>query len=305
MIVQLNSGLGDSFTYLWEFGDGQSSTDEKPLHDYLYAGIYEVRLTVTNDLGSYVFTQPVTIASEFTIDLPFASFTVDVQSGAAPLTVVCTDTSTGDISGWEWYADDVLEGTVQAFSHQFTTEGAHVIRLKAIGAGEAEFSMNIRVGSVPAFPLISAMAATNTSSITGTLTTTFSATVSDNPETYLWEFGDGGSSDVAIPTYKYNSTGTFEVSLTVVNGFGSSTSVMTVRVIDAGSFTRQEDDYYIDNVKVGYYVVDSPAHEVLIYKNETEFIESFGTPGVGQGQFNNPTDMTIVGATKLIDRVEL
>ena len=205
----------------------------------------------------------------------------------------------------KWYVDDVLVAATQAFSHQFTIDGPHFITLKIAGAGESEFSMVVRVGSVPAFPLISDMTATKTSSITGTLITAFSATVSDNPTSYLWEFGDGGSSTLANPTHKYNTTGTFEASLVATNSFGSSTSFMTIRVIDVGSFTKQEDDYYIENVKVGFYVVDTPSDQVLIYKSDTEFIQSFGSGGVGQGQFNDPTDMTIVGATKLIDRLEL
>ena len=135
MIIQLNAGFGSDYIYLWEFGDGQTSTDEQPIHEYLYAGTYEIRLTISDEFGDYVFNQPITIPSEFNIDLPVAAFTVDVQSGASPLVVTCTDTSTGDISDWEWWVDDVLKGAVQAFNHTFSTEGEYVIRLKVKGAG--------------------------------------------------------------------------------------------------------------------------------------------------------------------------
>ncbi len=39
-------------TYLWDFGDGSSSTDENPTHAYAENGSYEVCLTVENDCGS-------------------------------------------------------------------------------------------------------------------------------------------------------------------------------------------------------------------------------------------------------------
>jgi PKD repeat protein len=305
LIVGLNSGLGSLYTYLWEFGDGQSSTDEQPTHEYLYSGIYDIRLTVTNEFGSWSFTQPINVPEEFNIDLPAAAFTVDVQSGANPLTVTCTDTSTGDISAYKWYVDDVLEGTEQAFDHQFTIDGEHTIKQVIEGAGESEYSMVIRAGSVPTKPLISDMAATVETSITGELETTFSATVSDSPLNYLWDFGAGSVSTLESPTFTFNKPGTYPVYLTVTNQQGSTTSMMTVRVVDAGSFAESENDKYIGNVKIGFYIVDAPSDKVLIYKSQTEFIKSFGSLGNGEGQFNNPTDVAIAGAVELIDRVEL
>ena len=39
-------------TYLWDFGDGTTSTDADPLHTYDDAGTYDVGLTVTNGYGT-------------------------------------------------------------------------------------------------------------------------------------------------------------------------------------------------------------------------------------------------------------
>ena len=39
-------------SYLWEFGDGNTSTQENPTHTYGDAGQYNVKLTVTNTVGS-------------------------------------------------------------------------------------------------------------------------------------------------------------------------------------------------------------------------------------------------------------
>jgi PKD repeat protein len=306
VIANFNSGLGSGYTYLWEFGDGQSSTDEQPIHDYLYAGTYEVRLTVTNDFGDYVFTQPVTIASEFSIDLPVASFTADAQSGASPLAVVFTDTSTGDISSWEWYVNDVLESSVQAFSHTFTDDGTYTVKLKINGAGEAIATMVVIAGSLASLPpIITELGATKTSSITGELATTFSATINGDVTGYLWEFGDGYTSTDDNPVHTFSNIGTYTVSLTVTNLNGPTTSTIDIRVVDAGSFTGMNQDAYINGVKIGFYVVDAVDHTVRVYKSETEPITNFGSIGNGDGQFNNPTSIAIVGANKLLDRVEL
>jgi len=48
-------------TYLWDFGDTNTSTDENPAHTYAAAGTYTVTLTVTNACGTNSTTQTVTI----------------------------------------------------------------------------------------------------------------------------------------------------------------------------------------------------------------------------------------------------
>ena len=42
---------GDTLTYLWDFGDGQTSTDSAPSHSYAVVGPYTVHVTVTDELG--------------------------------------------------------------------------------------------------------------------------------------------------------------------------------------------------------------------------------------------------------------
>ena len=40
------------YSYLWEFGDGETSTDENPSHSYDDSGYYTVSLSVTDDRGN-------------------------------------------------------------------------------------------------------------------------------------------------------------------------------------------------------------------------------------------------------------
>jgi hypothetical protein len=44
-------GDGDHLTYLWDFGDSYTSTEENPSHIYEKAGTYPVTLTITDDRG--------------------------------------------------------------------------------------------------------------------------------------------------------------------------------------------------------------------------------------------------------------
>ena len=56
---------GTVASYAWDFGDGASSTVQKPSHTYGVAGTYSVKLTVKDDKGlaSAVTTKSVTVAA--------------------------------------------------------------------------------------------------------------------------------------------------------------------------------------------------------------------------------------------------
>lgn len=52
----------DADTYLWDFGDGNSSRDENPTHTYAAPGDYTVTLTASNSFASHTSTKMVTIS---------------------------------------------------------------------------------------------------------------------------------------------------------------------------------------------------------------------------------------------------
>ncbi len=45
-----NQSFG-AFSYFWDFGDGETSTDFEPVHSYQIEGLYDIMLAVTNSLG--------------------------------------------------------------------------------------------------------------------------------------------------------------------------------------------------------------------------------------------------------------
>lgn len=81
--------------YLWNFGDGNSSTEQNPTHTYTEDGVYTISLTATNTIGEDTNTQEnlvtITVAS-----LPESS-TQTICEGAA--TTITASGSTGYI----WY----------------------------------------------------------------------------------------------------------------------------------------------------------------------------------------------------------
>jgi len=63
------SGGGAAVSWLWTFGDGESSTLQSPAHVFAQAGSYPVTLRVSNSGGTTQTTQTVEVAQEDTLRL--------------------------------------------------------------------------------------------------------------------------------------------------------------------------------------------------------------------------------------------
>jgi PKD repeat protein len=126
-------------SWLWDFGDGTTSTAQDPLHSFTTAGTYSVTLQATNTFGSSPVSPPqsITVAAP----APVASFTEDHTSGTAPLAVQFTDTSTSTPTSWLWTFGDGTTSTIQDPLHSFTTAGTYLVTLQATnGSGSSPVS---------------------------------------------------------------------------------------------------------------------------------------------------------------------
>jgi PKD repeat protein len=56
-----NTSTGSAGSYLWDFGDSHTSTEENPEHIFATAGPHTVSLTVTNDCGSDTYTTTISM----------------------------------------------------------------------------------------------------------------------------------------------------------------------------------------------------------------------------------------------------
>jgi PKD repeat protein len=79
--------------------------------------------------------------------------------------------------------------------------------VKALLPPDAKFTASPRAGTAP-------------------LAVTFHDLSKGNPDSRLWDFGDGTTSTELDPVHIYATPGTYSVSLTVSNDAGSDTAVM-------------------------------------------------------------------------------
>ena len=123
-----DESTGDPATWRWDFGDGETLTEQHPSHTYASAGTYSVSLTVSNPVGRSLSTLPDSIHSG---SGPTASFTAAPTAGLAPLTVQFTDTSTGNPETWSWDFGDGETSSLQHPSHTYQASGRYSASLTA------------------------------------------------------------------------------------------------------------------------------------------------------------------------------
>ena len=123
---------GANLTYYWEFGDGETAVTTQPTITHIYAqeGNYTVTLIV-ND-GVQNSTPSITYALINDTE-PKASFTANVTSGFAPLTVQFNDLSQSydGIIAWEWDfdGDGIVDSNEQNPIYTYDEAGTYTVSL--------------------------------------------------------------------------------------------------------------------------------------------------------------------------------
>ena len=308
-------------SWLWNFGDGQTSTQQNPSHLYTASGTYSVTLTATNSGGcsSTSAIQTITINAA-----AIASFTYS-SPACTGQPVVFTDASTstsGSIAKWIWnYGDNSTDTllTNATHTHTYTTAGAYTATLKVItsaGCASNLVSQSIVVNPLP----VADFSMPDVCLSDAYAQFTDESTIADNTQssfTYLWNFGDTNAttsnpntSTDENPKHKYSTVGNYTVTLTVTSKYGcvsaTKSQLFTVNgavpeasftVLNAGSLCSS-DNVEFDNsstvdfgsiTKIIFYYdyINAPADSNVFYKNLSQ-IPADGKFYHNYGTFNTP-----------------
>jgi PKD repeat protein len=269
-------------SYDWDFGDGNSSTEQMPMHSFNAAGTYNVSLTVTDDqVATNVSSQEVSVddgtatSGGFTeTDVSLGSrevviFTIDVPAAADSLEVE-TSGGTGNIalvikfgSAPSPADNDCLnrdDGNDLSCSIANPAEGTWYISVYGIqaSAGVELSAFWFKTGGTN-------MAPTSEFSFTADdLEVSFSDASSDPDGSVVswdWDFGDGNSSTSRNPVHNYAVPGSYDVTLTVTDDDSATgDSMQTVVVSESGGiggFT--ETDISLNARESVLYTIDVPA----------------------------------------------
>jgi PKD repeat protein len=241
--TDLSTGTPTSWS--WDFGDpgsggANTSTLQNPSHTYGADGVYTVKLTATNSTGSNTKTRTgyITVGTA-----PTASFTATPTSGAAPLVVHFSDTSTGSPTSWSWDFGDPGSGgantsTLQNPSHTYNAGGTYTVKLTATNAVGSDIETQTGLISVTSNDVTltfnpSADSQVSSSNLTGNYGTLSTMKVRE---------GDGSSTNPNYHDYlKFDLsgvTGTVSAVTLRLNVTDASSNVESVFLISDNSWTE-------------------------------------------------------------------
>ncbi|UCG27910.1 MAG: PKD domain-containing protein [Bacteroidales bacterium] len=284
---ETNAGF---WNFEWQFGDGNSSTlDEPGSHDYATWGEYNISLKAWSSQCEDSIEHRIRIFPP----LPVAAFVPSVNAGCMPLTVTFTNNSIYGNS-YYWDFDDGGRSTDFEPTHTFYDAGIYQIMLQVEGEGGVDYYFaEINVYTLP---YVDFKVEPSLVMLPDQPVKVFN--FSEYGERYLWDFGDGGTSDEKELSYQYTEVGVYDISLTVWTEHDCVDSMFM-----PGAVTVEGEGYIIfpnaffpnqDQASGGYYSPTSTSNDVFhplyegveiytlqIFTRWGEFIFESNDPAIG------------------------
>ena len=234
-VVFTDLSTGNPTTWVWIFEGGTPGTyngQTPPAIVYNTAGQYDVTLTVTNASGSDTEIKTNYITVTTTPPPPGVNFVGNPTTILQGQSVQFTDQSTNTPTSWSWTFPGGTPGssTLQNPSIIYNTPGVYNVTLTATnqyGSNTLTKTNYITVNAIP--PPIPNFTA-NVTNIPAGGSVNFTDQSTGNPTSWSWSFPGGtpSSSTLQNPSgIVYNNPGTYNVSLTVSNQYGSNTLTKT------------------------------------------------------------------------------
>ena len=205
---------GSVVSWLWDFGDGNTSIQQNPTHRYAADGTYNVTLRVTDDGGAYSTTSMPLLVENAP---PDASFSITPMLPTTADEVAFTDTSTdpgGSIVAWQWDFGDGSTSSQEAPTHRYADNGTYTVGLTVVdddGANSTTYATLVVENLSPnASFTVTPRGPTTADEVA------FDDTSSDPDGAVVfwsWDFGDGTNSSERHPRHRFLQPGTYNVTL--------------------------------------------------------------------------------------------
>ncbi len=228
----------------WNFGDGTYQTITFPnppnvSHLYPLAGTFGVTLTVkTSDSCETSYTTFVNVHNAPIADF---SFTGSCEEQPVQFMDASTINGNGSIASWDWNFGDPISGTsntsvLQNPTHYYVNPGDYSVRqvvTNIFGCSDTMIKMVVIHQKPPVDFTYTGECLMNPTLFTPVVNP---ATIA----TYLWDFGDGGTSASNSAFHSYIALGIYNVSLTVTDTLGCTNSIskpVTINPLPTAHFT--------------------------------------------------------------------
>lgn len=297
------------FSYLWDFGDGNTSTLTSPTNIYTTAGVYSTTLIATDISGlcKDTMTIPLNVNPG-----PTAAFDIfPVVPCAPPDTVFFTNQSTNGVSYWWGFGDDSTSTSTSPY-HIYNKDTCYYITLVAMDALGCTDTVS-RWDSLYYMYADFGVAGLYDHCVPSTIPFSngvvyyeyiYPLSLFQGPKfqaniaSFTFDFGDGSPpvSNVSNPSHTYTAAGTYTVTYTAVTDQGcvlSTNKMVTVDTLPTTAFSITGNDtlclsdtIYITDLSTGtqstvfhFLPPNDSIPEAVVYPNQT-FPYMFPTAGI-------------------------
>jgi gliding motility-associated-like protein len=211
--------------FLWNFGDGTTSTEISPNHSYTDAGVYNVNLIVTSASGCSNSTNyDISIFSNPEVNFSLSNHCESEITSFEDLSTIALPEL---ITTQTWSFGDGTSGTGSPVTHEYSLSGTYNVSLEVTSVNGCSASLDLPIIVFPK-PISDFTIDGNSCINGGPVIFNNSSSISDSsPLTYNWNFDDGAVSILENPSHTYTSTGAYDISLTVESENGC-TSIKTM-----------------------------------------------------------------------------
>ncbi len=208
-----------TLSYLWNFGDGATSTLQNPSHIYNNSGAYTVTLQTTSSLGC---SGTEIKTNEVVIGINSTSFSAPA-TGTTNTPINFANTSLPSPPAQTWDFGDGTTSTTKNPVKTYATPGTYVVTLTN-NYGSCSSTVTKTIVITPRST--GGFTASETSNCKPPLTVNFQSIVPD-AISWLWDFGDSTTvSTSQNPAHTYTKYGSFDVKLITKNSAGRSDTLV-------------------------------------------------------------------------------
>ena len=210
-------------SYLWDFGDGNTSTVISPAHTFGNNGNFQVSLVAYSIAGC----TDTALVDIYIDSIPTAAFTNTIECFGNITTF--TNNSTGSPVSYTWDFGDgsPLDNTTNP-THLYGASGSYIVTLTATNSVNCSNSVIqlVQVNDVPVADFTWSQTCEGQSM-------NFTDASLNTPIGWAWDFGDGATSLIQNPSHVYGDTGTYSVQLIVSGGSGCLDSITMDVYVDS------------------------------------------------------------------------
>ncbi|MBC7128445.1 MAG: PKD domain-containing protein [Thermoplasmatales archaeon] len=219
---------GDIVSWFWSFGDENYSNERNPKHAYAKRGIYKIKLTVFDDEGKNDTMEKYIEVLNLP---PVANFTWEPLSPTDLDNITFNASSSYDLDGYivnyTWQFGDGSIAYGEIVQHRYTDNGTYNVTLSIIDddGGENNITKSIEVLNLPPVANFTYEPLQPFSLTTITFNASSSYDLDGYIVNYTWQFGDGSFGYGIIAEHSYNSSGTYNVTLSITDDDGGENNI--------------------------------------------------------------------------------